>query len=184
MKKFLVFFILSLIIFTGCYGPDGEDGDAYMALNDETYYGISYLDFEMLPSVIYYGTYYSVDPGTYDVYWCTVFDDYYYIYYYWSASITIDIEEGEEGGIFFQEGADGEDSYFDFDIYDDASYNWSVWYDAQALNKIDKTKSPTITNSKDQVLDLSGYEAIVVKEYTQVSGKYKMTVKIMRYSKP
>jgi hypothetical protein len=110
MRRILVFgFVLSILLFAGC-GEDGTDGDAFLAYNwvyTPLYVADTIPD---LPDIVYAGKNYNVSPGTYSCVY-TAWDGSSY-----SGTITIYIDEGEEGG-WIRDGDDGDDNFFELFFY-------------------------------------------------------------------
>ena len=93
----------------GC-GRDGDDGDAYIALN-WVYAPNYYWDNNpAIPIVFYRGAYYRSSPGAYD------FGYEAYEGSQWVGTYTIAIDKGEDGGLF-TDGDDGRDRYFTLWLY-------------------------------------------------------------------
>ncbi len=119
--KSLSAFILILIL-ASCekepwYGNDGRPGDAYIALTwqveEPTYVDAGTY---AIPPVFYYGEYYRINPGYYDLYYeGRTWNGMGWAFYAWEVEYTIRVIDGEPGGWHYN-GADGPDNYFTIEM--------------------------------------------------------------------
>ncbi|MBC8488660.1 MAG: hypothetical protein H8D45_21765 [Bacteroidetes bacterium] len=114
-KLIAVLLILSL---TACekhawYGRDGKPGDAYLSLTWQVAEP-TYIDAGSgaIPPVFYWGQFYKIYPGYYDLYYeGRVWDGMFWASYAWEVRYEIWEVRGEAGDWYYN-GADGPDNYF------------------------------------------------------------------------
>ncbi len=108
MKKNLIylFAFLSVFIFIGCPGNDGEDGRAFITISYSQTQPHSYWDNNPgIPYGMHYGIPYQSESGIYDFeYFVTVDRS-------WVGTYEIYINHGGKGRDFFRDGKDGDDTY-------------------------------------------------------------------------
>ncbi len=134
-KNFITILLLTIILFS-CYreGEDGEPGRAYLSLS---YFDIepSYIDIgnTEIPQTFFYDEDYRVHPGWYTLYYevsytigrVLVTNAYEVDYEIW-------INLGEPGDVNY-DGRDGEDTYFEIELYPDGPEIWDNNYKSAPL---------------------------------------------------
>ncbi len=132
-KVIAVLLILSL---TACekawYGRDGRPGNAYLSLTwqvDEP----DYIDAGTgaIPSVFYWGDYYRINPGYYDLYYeGRVWTGMYWASYAWEVTYEIWENPGERGDWYYN-GSNGPDNYFSIECNPYGPYIGSSYKSAE-----------------------------------------------------
>ena len=134
ITKFLVFVVfVSSICLAGCsffFGEDGEDGspgNAYIAYSWVSVPLYLSTNDPSMPQSIYNGTYYDAVPGTYSITY-EAWDG-----SFWQGTYTIYVNPGEPGSAGFlftdgEDGADGEDIYFELTLYSTGPTLWEWLY--------------------------------------------------------
>jgi hypothetical protein len=113
--------VLILFGFASCqkawYGEDGHPGDAFVALTWQVSEP-SYIDAgtAAIPIRFYYGQYYKIYPGYYNLYYeGKVFTGMYWATYAWEVMYEIWEVPGERGG-WYHHGANGPDNFFTIEM--------------------------------------------------------------------
>ena len=157
MKKILALLILvvSISMMLGGCGKDGKNGDAYLAI-DWVFTPVTYWDNNSgIPDTFYKGTFYQVNPGTYNFEY-TAWD-----YSYYSGTYTLVINKGTKGG-FMKDGKDGRDIYYTLWLYSDGpeldQEDRKAALDEERLKGIQKGLKPASFGSVEKSrIDRSGY---------------------------
>lgn len=147
MKKLALFLIVFIgLIFMSSCGKGGQNGFAYIAFDWDWYVDAYEDNNSATPSNFYNFTDYETTQGSYTyTYWCSD----YYDFWYWEGTYTITINEGESGG-FMTDGNDGEDNYFQFDL-------WGSGPDFYMNKPIEgKEKAPKLTLPSDEIKSHKG----------------------------
>ena len=122
--SFAITMMSSCIVITDeDYGPHGDDGRAYFAIDYDFNPPYSYWDNNpSMPNNPFFGEYYRTMDGTYN------FEYFINPYDYWYGTYTIHINRGEDGQPFGVAGADGADTYLMLICNDDGFY-FEGWED-------------------------------------------------------
>ncbi len=183
MKKTLIVLFL-IMVFLGCKGEDGEDGISYLA-SDWVFVPLG-ATFPQLPGPPYYRAVdYEHPAGTY---WSeyVAWDSSYHSFYY-----TIEVNEGEEGGLFWTDGDDGAYRYYEMWLYswgaeiyywDDKSIEANQQKEQQKATKLGISPPVANTIEKSQIdksqFDLNNPEITVTEK---VIGDRKFTIESKKY---
>jgi hypothetical protein len=156
MKKIMILLILvvSISMILGGCGKDGKDGKAFLSI-DWVFTPVTYWDNNTgIPDVFYQGTFYEVNPGTYNFEY-TAWD-----YSYYSGTYTLVINKGTDGGFPFKDGKDGADIYYTLWLYSDGPEldQSKASQDAERLKGIQKGLKPSHAGFVEKSgVDGSGY---------------------------
>ncbi len=122
-QKVCVTVLISISIFlTGCIGSRGDDGETFVRIDYHLMRPSEFNDNNAgTPNTVSYGTWYESEPGEYSF-------NYILNQIYYESTYIITVNEGGEGGLFWQKGEDGADKYLtiwcepggpDFEEYDE-----------------------------------------------------------------
>ncbi len=150
-------------------------------------YAAEAVNFPQLPAVGYYGTYYEHPPGTY---WGEYIA---WDFSYHSVNYTIEVNEGEEGGLFWTDGDDGADRYYKMWLY-----SWGAeiyYYDEKSISANQQKEqqkalalglNPSIGSGaiKNIEFDISRYDLDnpEIKVTVKIIGDRKITIESKRYN--
>ncbi|GAB4325683.1 MAG: hypothetical protein Kow00127_18410 [Bacteroidales bacterium] len=138
----LIMLLLLMTLFTSCekawYGRDGRPGRAFISLNwteSEPWY----IDAGTgaIPPRFYWGEYYRISPGTYDLYYeGEVWTGQYWAEYAWSVTYEIWVIPGEKGDWYYN-GSDGPDNYFDIELSPWGPYVYNSYKNSKDAGKLE-----------------------------------------------
>ncbi len=169
MKSLLKAFVLIavLAVMTGCMGAPGDPGKAYISFSkpsDALTLSFTGDLYNVLPDPAYLNTYYEIDAGDYSGIY--ILEDAFSNPSNNNYLITVTVNEGKPGKLFWVKGDNGEDAYFD--LY----CGWSGMEVSQSSmispagkeNNIGKSITNTITKGNYTLKVITGQTALKVNE--------------------
>ncbi len=158
-KVIAVLLILSL---TACekawYGRDGRPGDAYLALTWQVTEP-DYIDAGTgaIPRVFYWGDYYRINPGYYDLYYeGSYWTGMYWATYAWDVTYEIWEVSGEKGDWYYN-GSDGPDNYFTIECNPYGPYFGGSYKSAEIDKKyevVEETPNMIVVKQKGEGVEM------------------------------
>ena len=154
--------VLLLLSFSSCqkawYGQDGRPGNAYLSLawqvSEPTYLDVGT---HAIPSVFYWGDFYQISPGYYDVYYeGSVWNGMFWANYAWEVMYEIRVIPGERGDWYYN-GVDGPDNYFSIECNPGGPFIRSDYKSAELdekYNLLEESENEIIIKQKGEGVDL------------------------------
>lgn len=165
MKRIFGLLILSLLLIN-C-GDDGQDGKAFLSF--DWVYAPAWFsdDCPATPSTIRKNSDYQVDAGSYSM-----------MYESWDGSVwsfnySISINSGTEGSFPFQSGEDGENKYYEINLYSSGPTMYGSIALLQDETALLKTHNETRENGLifEQTIDKNDYKFDFIKsEYKDIGN--------------
>lgn len=155
--------VLLILVLSACerawHGSDGRPGDAFIALTWQVEQP-NYIDAgtAAIPKRFYYGQYYKINPGYYDLYYeGTVWTGQFWGSYAWEVTYEIWEVPGERGDWYYN-GANGPDNYFDIEMSPYGPYIYSDY-----KSGAEETKYEVLEETDDRIVVLQKGDGVNMK---------------------
>ena len=172
----LVILIISSCVKEPWYGRDGKPGDTYISLTwqveEPTYVDAGT---HAIPPLFYYGEYYRINPGYYELYYeGRVWNGMSYAYYAWEVEYQIRALAGEPGDWYYN-GSDGPDNFFRIEM---SPYGPYISNDYKSVNADEN--SIVVSDNGDTIVIkqvLEGMEMVATYKSVERRGNSNQTEK-------
>jgi len=154
--------VLFLLSVSSCqkawHGRDGRPGNAYLSLTWQVAEP-SFIDAgtHAIPSVFYWGDYYKISPGYYDLYYeGRVWTGMFWANYSWEVMYEIRVIPGERGDWYYN-GSDGPDNYFSIECNPGGPFILSDYKSAELDSKyklIEESEEEIVVEQKGKGVNL------------------------------
>jgi hypothetical protein len=167
--------VLLILSLSACekawHGSDGRPGDAFIALTWQVEEP-NYIDAGTgaIPPRFYYGQYYKINPGFYELYYeGSIWTGQFWGFYAWEVTYEIWEVPGERGDWYYN-GANGPDNYFDIEMSPYGPYVYSSYKSGEMDSKYE-----IIEKSDDLVVIVQKGEGINMKAtFKKVEPRYEL----------